>query len=178
MTTDAAPRERNPFLEAIGRVTMVGAELDFSLRHLLGCIALEPTLLMYANAASTNQLIEFCELALKIGHFAAEDASEIAACLKRADDFRKQRNTVVHGLFMPDESGAGVEAVMPQRKSWGYRASTVSVEHMEKLADEVALLRDSMFRAGWNAQAAKLPGMRRMPPPTPGQQVNGVTVPE
>ncbi|WP_381562918.1 hypothetical protein [Streptomyces eurythermus] len=178
MTMDAAPRERNPFLEAVGRVTVAGAELDLSLRQLLGSIAHEPTLLMYANAASTSQLIELCELALRVGHLAAEDVTAISACLKSANDFRKQRNTIVHGLFGPDESGTGLEAVMPRRKSWGYQASAVSIEQMEKLADEVVVLQARMFRAGWNASAARFPGMSKLPPLVPGQQVNGVTVPE
>ncbi|WP_228472585.1 hypothetical protein [Streptomyces cyaneochromogenes] len=63
-------------------------------------------------------------------------------------------------------------------KSLGYRASAVSVEEMETLADEVTLLQSDMFRAGWNARAAQMPGMRKIPAPAPGQTVNGVVVPE
>ena len=62
MTTDAVTRERNPFFEAVGRVTVAGAELDFSLKGLLGAIAHEPTLIMYANSQSTSKLIELCNL--------------------------------------------------------------------------------------------------------------------
>ncbi|MET8453500.1 hypothetical protein [Streptomyces sp. NPDC005209] len=58
-------------------MTLAGGELDFSLRHLLGAITHEPTLIMYANAANTSQLIEFCKLALKVGHLASEDVAEI-----------------------------------------------------------------------------------------------------
>ncbi|MEU0253296.1 hypothetical protein ABZ299_12470 [Streptomyces sp. NPDC006184] len=175
MTTDAAPRERNPFLEAVGRVTLAGGELDFSLRHLLGAIAHEPTLLMHANAANTSQLIELCKLALKVGHIAAEDVEAIQSCLARAEKFRNRRNTIVHGLFAPAESGVGMETMNPAKKALGYHTSAVTVEEMEALADEVAVLRDDMFRAGWNASSAKLPGMGRLPPRIPGQKVNGVT---
>ncbi|WP_445279649.1 hypothetical protein [Streptomyces sp. DSM 118148] len=178
MTSDAAPRKRDPFLEAVGRVTLSGGELDASLRGLLGAITFEPTLLMYANAANTSQLIEFCKLALKVGHLAPEEVTEIESCLIRADKFRTRRNTIVHALYMLKEPGDSIEAMNPARKSLGYHASTVTVEEMEALADEVVLLRDAMFRAGWNARAGKLPGMDRIPPPTPGQTVNGVRVPE
>ncbi|MGP4090746.1 hypothetical protein [Streptomyces sp. KR55] len=57
MTSDATPRERNPFFEAVGRVTVAGAELDFSLRQLLGTIAPEPTLLLSANTEGCARLI-------------------------------------------------------------------------------------------------------------------------
>lgn len=178
MTTNAAPRERNPFLEAVGRVTLAGGELDFSLRHLLGAITIEPTLIMYANAATTSQLIEFCKLALKVGHLPAEDVTAIETCLSRAENFRNRRNTIVHALYTPAESDSGVEAMNPLKKSLGYRASAVSVEEMETLADEVTLLQSDMFRAGWNAHAAQMPGLQKIPAPAPGQTVNGVVVPE
>ncbi|WP_406168336.1 hypothetical protein [Streptomyces sp. NBC_00996] len=61
------------------------------------------------------------------------------------------------------------------RKRLGYRVSAISVEEMEALADEVTVLRDDMFSAGWNARAAKLPGMRPIPPRAPGEKVNGVS---
>ncbi|MGW5368969.1 hypothetical protein ACWER6_26245 [Streptomyces sp. NPDC004009] len=178
MTSDAASRKRDPFLEAVGRVTLSGGELDASLRHLLGAITSEPTLIMYANAANTSQLIEFCKLALKVGHLAPEDVAEIDACLTRADKFRSRRNTIVHALWTMNESGDGIEAMNPVRKNLGYHTSAVTVEEMEALADEVLLLREAMFRAGWNARAAKLPGMRKVQPPAPGQTVNGVSVPD
>ncbi|MBW8796366.1 MAG: hypothetical protein JF597_23040 [Streptomyces sp.] len=50
---------------------------------------------------------------------------------------------------------------------------SVSVEEMEALADEVAVLRADMFRAGWNAAAAKMPGMAPIAPRKPGDTVNG-----
>ncbi|MEU9979514.1 hypothetical protein [Streptomyces sp. NPDC051014] len=174
MTTDATPRERNPFLEAVGRVTIAGAELDLALRHLLGSIAHEPTLLMYANNQNTSKLIELCKLALTVGHLAPEDVTEISACLARADRCRDRRNTIVHAIYAPDESDVGMEAMNPVRKNLGYRVSSISVEEMEALADEVTVLRDDMFRVGWNASAAKMPGMAPIPPRKPGDTVNGV----
>ncbi|MFJ9865974.1 hypothetical protein [Streptomyces sp. NPDC101165] len=72
-----------------------------------------------------------------------------------------------------DEPGASFEAMNPAKKNVGYRTSAVSVQEMEALANEVALLRDAMFRTGWNSRAAKMPGMRKIPPPP-----DGVTVPE
>ncbi|MFD5636232.1 hypothetical protein ACFWJM_19175 [Streptomyces sp. NPDC127077] len=175
MTADATARERNPFLEAVGRVTIAGAELDISLKSLLGAIALEPTLIMYANSQNTSKLIEFCKLALKVGHLAEEDIAEISACLGRAEKCRDRRNTIVHAIYAPDESGNGIEAMNPMGKKLGYRVSSISVEQMEDLADEVAVLRDDMFRAGWNARTGKMPGMRPIPPRAPEQTVNGVT---
>ncbi|MEU6591380.1 hypothetical protein ABZ923_19520 [Streptomyces sp. NPDC046881] len=111
---------------------------------------------MHANAANTSQLIEFCKLALNVGHIAAEDVEAIQSCLTRAEKFRNRRNTIVHKML-------------------GYHTSAVTVEEMEALADEVAVLRDDMFRAGWNASSAKPSGMERLPPRLPGQTVNGVT---
>ncbi|MEU7048057.1 hypothetical protein [Streptomyces eurythermus] len=175
MTMDAAPRERNPFLEAVGRVTLAGGELDFSLRHLLGAITLEPTLLMYANAANTSQLIEFCKIALSVGHLDAADVEEIMPCLTRAEKFRNRRNTIVHALYAPSESGVGMETMNPVKKNLGYRTSAVTVEEMEALADEVIVLREDMFRVGWNARAAKLPGMGKIPPRAPSQADNGAS---
>ncbi|MFJ9483588.1 hypothetical protein ACIRRI_53385 [Streptomyces mirabilis] len=48
--SNSPERERNPFLEAVRRVTLTGAELDISLKGLLGAIAFEPTLIMHANS--------------------------------------------------------------------------------------------------------------------------------
>lgn len=174
MTTDDAPRERNPFLEAVGRITIAGAELDVSLKGLLSMIAFEPTLLMYANSQNTSKLIEFCKLALDVGHLAPEDVAEISACLARAEQCRNRRNTIVHAIYMPAESGVGVEAMNPVRKDLGYRVSPISVEEMEALADEVSILRSDIFRAGWNATAAKRPGMGPFPPRESGGTVNGI----
>ncbi|MEU0965673.1 hypothetical protein ABZ357_09685 [Streptomyces sp. NPDC005917] len=50
----------------------------------------------------------------------------------------------------------------------------MSVEEMEALADEVVVLRDDMFRADWNATAAKVPGFRPIPPRQPSDKVNGI----
>ncbi|MFG2970992.1 hypothetical protein ACGFZS_47760 [Streptomyces sp. NPDC048288] len=174
MTMDAAPRERILFLEAVGRVTIAGAELEIALKALLGSIAHEPTLIRYANNQNTSKLIEFCKLALTVGHLAPEDVTEISACLTRADKCRDRRNTIVHAIYAPDEAGVGVEAMNPVRKNLGYRVSSISAEEMDALADEVAVLRDDMFRAGWNATAAKMPGMAPIPPRKPGDTVNGV----
>jgi hypothetical protein len=60
------------------------------------------------------------------------------------------------------------------RKNLGYRVSSISVEDMETLADEVSVLRDDIFRAGWDATAAKMPGMAPLLPRKPGDTVNGV----
>lgn len=175
MTLNNSPeRERNPFLEAVGRVTLAGGELDHSLRHLLGTIALEPTLIMYANATKTAELLTICRLALKASTLGAEHVTEIEACLNRADTFRNRRNTIVHALYMPAESGAGIDAMSPAKKTLGYNTSPISIEEMEALAEEVTVLRDDMFTAGWNATAGKMPGMQPIPPRKPGQRVNGV----
>ncbi|MFF8482242.1 hypothetical protein ACGFZG_14935 [Streptomyces antibioticus] len=174
MTNSEAPRERNPFLEAVGRVTLAGAQLDFSLRGLLGALSHDPTLLMYANAANTSQLLEFCKLALKSGIVGLEDAAEIEVCLRRAEKFRDRRNTIVHALYGQDESGTGMEAMNPARKQLGYHVSAVSVAEMEALADKMVFLQDDLFRAGWNARASRTRGMDRMPPRPPGQAVNGI----
>lgn len=174
MTTDAAPRERNPFLEAVGRVTIAGAELDVALKFLLGSIAHEPTLIMYANSQNTSKLIELCKLALTVGHLAPEDVDKLSACLIRAERCRDRRNTIVHAIYVSDEAGAGIEAMNPLKKNLGYRASSISVEEMEALADEIALLRNDIFSTSWNATAAKMPGIEPVPPRKPGDTVNGV----
>ena len=174
MTMDAAPRERNPFLEGVGRVTIAGAELDVALKGLLGSIAREPTLIMYANGQNTSKLIELCKLALAVGHLAAEDIAEISACLARAEKCRDRRNSIVHAIYAPGEDGVGMEAMNPVRKKLGYRVSSVSVEEMEALADEVVILRDDLFTAGWNATTGEMPGIKPIPPRKPGDTVNGV----
>ncbi|MFD4968927.1 hypothetical protein [Streptomyces sp. NPDC058424] len=168
------PGERNPFLEAVGRVTIAGTELDASLHHLLGAIALEPTLLMHANGANTDKLLQLCRLALTVGTVEPDDVTEIEACLKRADSIRIRRNAVVHSIYMTVELGQGMEALKPIRKSLGYNAKPITVEEMEALADEVTVLRSDMFRAGWNAGAGKQPGMGLIPPRKPGDTVNGI----
>ncbi|MFF4508218.1 hypothetical protein [Streptomyces sp. NPDC001401] len=179
MTLNNEPgRERNPFLEAVGRVTVAGAELDIAQKGLLGAIAHESTLLLYANSQNTSKLIEFCKPALDIGHQAPDDVAEISACRVRAEKCRDRRNTIVHAIYTPAETGNGLEAMNPVRKNLGYRVSSTSVEEMEALADEVTILRDDMFRAGWNTDAANRPGMDRLPPRQPGQRVNGVPPPQ
>ncbi|WP_406168338.1 hypothetical protein [Streptomyces sp. NBC_00996] len=62
-------------------MTLAGAELDISLKGLLGAITHEPTLIMYANSQNTSKLIEFCKLALDVGHLAPADVTEVSACL-------------------------------------------------------------------------------------------------
>ncbi|MFB8017301.1 hypothetical protein ACFC36_01910 [Streptomyces rubiginosohelvolus] len=165
MTADAEAPERNRFLEAVGRVTLAGAQLDFSLRSLLGAIAFEPTLLMYANAEGTARLIDLCKLALKVGTVAPEDMTEIEACLARANDLRIKRNTVVHSMFMQAEDGDGFEAMKPISKGLGVSVSILTIVEMEATAQAVEELRLDMFRAGWNARCADT-GMARMPHPT------------
>ena len=41
--------------------------------------------------ANTSQLIESCELALKVGHLSAGDVTAIESCLTRAENFRNRR---------------------------------------------------------------------------------------
>ncbi|MEU0104179.1 hypothetical protein ABZ313_02265 [Streptomyces sp. NPDC006251] len=66
MTSNAATPERNPFLEAVGSVTVAGAHLNSALHNLLAQLTFEPTLLVLANAEGTDRLIELCELALGV----------------------------------------------------------------------------------------------------------------
>jgi hypothetical protein len=174
MTTDAAPRERDPFVEAVGLVTIAGAQLDFSLRNMLGSITREPTLIMYANAASTSQLIELCRLALKTGVTADKFIPAIEDCLTRADRFRVRRNTIVHALYLPTGPDGGVEAMNPLKKKMGYNSSPVTVEEMESLVADATILRSDMFSATWNASTAGLPGMPPIPPRRSGEAVDGV----
>ncbi|MGW6214996.1 hypothetical protein [Streptomyces sp. NPDC055109] len=176
MTLSNTPkRERDPFLEAVGRVTLAGGEIDFGLRHLLGAIAPEPTLIFDANAASTDQLTRLCRLAVEVRQVEPADAAEIESCLKRVDDFRQRRNTIVHAIYSAAESG-GFEAMNPLRKRLGYRVTSISVAEMEALADDVVILRSDLFRVGWNASAAHS-GMERMPKPRSGEMVDGVPRP-
>ncbi|MGW0795954.1 hypothetical protein [Streptomyces sp. NPDC002692] len=169
-------KERDPFLEAVGRVTLAGGQIDHALRGLIGTITLEPTLSMHANAAKTQELVTIARLGLKGGKIDQPDADEIEASLKRVDRFRERRNTIVHALFMPAESGTGLDAMNPARKNIGYNTSSITVEEMEELADDAQLLIAELFRVGWNARAGKLPGMQPLPNPVPGQTVNGVQV--
>ncbi|WP_216588567.1 hypothetical protein [Streptomyces brasiliscabiei] len=157
MTPDATP-ERNPFLEAVGRVTLAGAALDASLRGLLGSIAHEPTLLMYANAEGTARLIELCELALTVGTVDGQDVIEIKACLTRARQLKDKRNTVVHSIFAPAEDGDGFEAMKPLRKNIGLSVSAITIAEMEATAESIEDLRSDMFRAGWNVNAKRMGG--------------------
>lgn len=173
--SDNPKRERNPFLEAVGRVTVSGGEIDFGLRHLLGAIAPEPTLIWDANAASTDQLTRLCRLAVKVRDVEPADAAEIESCLQRVDDFRLRRNTIVHAIYSAAGEGV-VEAMNPMKKRLGYKVTPVTVEEMEALADEVIILRSDLFRVGWNASAAHA-GMERMPEPRSGEVVDGVIRP-
>lgn len=173
MTSEPTPRERDPFLEAVGRVALAGAALDIALKGLLGRIAPEPTLIMYANSQNTSKLIEFCKLALRVEHLAKEDIATISACLDRAESCRDRRNTAIHAIYAPAEAGDGIEAMNPLSKKLGYRVSPASVERMEMLADEITVLMHDMSTAGWNATAGKMPGMQPIPPRLPGQTVNG-----
>lgn len=163
MTTDAATPERNPFLEAVGRVTVAGAHLDRSLHGLLGSIAFEPTLLMYANAGNTDQLIEFCRLGLTVGTLADEAAAEIGACLDRARALKDKRNVIVHSIFMEAEEGNGFDAMKPSRRKLGSSVTAITVEEMEAVAEQIEELRHELFRVGWNARC----GETGMPPMSP-----------
>ncbi|MFF7763136.1 hypothetical protein [Streptomyces griseorubiginosus] len=173
MTTEASPRERDPFLEAVGRVTVAGAHLDRHLHHLLGSLAFEPTLLVLANAEGTARLIELCELALKCyNHDEAADLADVKDCLARAKVLKDKRNTVVHSLFMQAEDGNGLEAMRPVRKTLGHSVTPITIEEMESLAKEMEELRSDLFRAGWNIRSAQtgMPRMRR-----PGEPAEAAT---
>ncbi|MEU0965680.1 hypothetical protein ABZ357_09720 [Streptomyces sp. NPDC005917] len=162
MTTDAATPERNPFLEAVGRVTVAGAHLDRYLHTLLGSLAMEPTLLVLANAEGTARLIELCELALKCYDHNAEDVTDVKDCLARAKVLKGKRNTIVHSLFMQAEEGDGFKAMTPVRKTLGHSATPFTVEEMEAVAKEIDALLHDLFRAGWNLRS-RLTGMRHIP---------------
>ncbi|MEU0428506.1 hypothetical protein ABZ235_33880 [Streptomyces canus] len=165
MTNDAAPSERNPFLEAVGRVTVAGAHLDRHLHSLLGSLAFEPTLLVLANAEGTARLIELCELALKCyNHDNPADLADVKDCLARAKTLKDKRNTVVHSLFMQAEGGIGLEAMRPMRKTLGHSVTPITIEEMESVAKEMDELQHGLFRAGWNIRSPQS-GMRRIPRP-------------
>ncbi|GGW47287.1 hypothetical protein CP966_25315 [Streptomyces galilaeus] len=164
MTTDPTARERNPFLEAVGRVTVAGAALDHNLHNMLGMLSMEPTLIHLANAEGTARLIELCELVVSVHGFAAEDAADIRQCLARAKALKDKRNTVVHSLYMGAEDGNGLEALKPLRRKLGHTATPITVEEMEALADDIVQLRTDIFRATWNARA-KEKGINRIPNP-------------
>ncbi|WP_406321287.1 hypothetical protein [Streptomyces sp. NBC_01637] len=161
----SASREPDPFFDAVGRVTVAGTAMDASLHNLLSAVALEPTLIMYTNAANTSQLIELCRLALTVGTVTSEDVTEIEACLKRADALRIRRNDIVHSLHMWEEAGDGIEAMKPIRKNLGYKTTPITIEAMRALAEEIHTLRGEIFRVGWNANAGRMPGMGGLIPP-------------
>ncbi|MFD8967730.1 hypothetical protein ACFV0C_22500 [Streptomyces sp. NPDC059568] len=175
INTDAA-RERNPFLEAVGRVTLAGAELDISLKGLLGSIARESTLIMYANSQNTSKLIEFCKLALTVGHLEPEDVTEISACLTRAEKCRDRRNTIVHAIYAPAESGGRHRGDEPREEEPGLS----SLLHLRRgdggsrgRGHRTAGRHVPSRLERWCWQAAR---HEADPPPTgPGQTVNGVS---
>ncbi|MFB7238089.1 hypothetical protein ACFCXK_25240 [Streptomyces sp. NPDC056269] len=164
MTSDAAAPERNPFLEAVGRVTVAGALLDKHLHGLLGTIAFEPTLLVYANADGTARLIELCELALTVGYIAPEDIPPIKACLARARELKNRRNKIVHSIFVRMEEGPELSAMMPLRKQLGASVTAITIPEMEETATQIEQLCSEVFVAGWNATSARR-GMTRIPSP-------------
>jgi hypothetical protein len=168
MTTDAAPPERNPFLEAVGRVTIAGAHLDRSVHNLLGCLALEPTLIVYANAEGSARLIELCELALECYNFDLADVDDVKACVARAKALKDKRNMIVHSIYMQAEEGDDLEAMKPMRKTLGQSVTPITVEEMEVLAAQIEMLRGDLFRAGWNIRCRET-GMRRLPRPGEGR---------
>ncbi|MFJ8192797.1 hypothetical protein ACIQ8D_24000 [Streptomyces sp. NPDC096094] len=176
MTSDAVTPERSPFFEAVGRVTVAGANLDSSLHHLLGQIALEPTLLRLANAEGAARLIELCELALQTyrSEIPAEDMAALSSCLVRAKALKDKRNAVVHSIFLQALEGEGLEAARPARKSLGQRVLTITIPEMETIADDVEALRLELFRAGWNA-GAHASGMSRLPAQSTNQDTAPIT---
>ncbi|MFC9703881.1 hypothetical protein ACFTWD_24670 [Streptomyces sp. NPDC056943] len=164
MTSDVPVPERNPFLEAVGRVTVAGALLDQHLHSLLGSIAFEPTLLMYANADGTARLIELCELALTVGYVAPEDVPPIKAGLARARELKNRRNKIVHSIFINTEEGPELSAMMPLRRQLGSSVTAVTIPEMEETAKQIEELCSEIFVAGWNATSARR-GMNRLPSP-------------
>ncbi|MFG1668768.1 hypothetical protein [Streptomyces sp. Y7] len=168
MTSNAATPERNPFLEAVGRVTVAGANLDFGLHNLLGQLAFEPTLIQLANAEGTARLIELCELALKTYDvdMLPEDVAEVQRCLVRAKVLKDKRNLIVHSLYMRAEDGNGMEAAKPLRRTLGQRVTKITVAEMEATAAEMEAMQHDLFRAGWNARARQT-GMSRIPTQSP-----------
>ncbi|MET7711012.1 hypothetical protein [Streptomyces sp. NPDC005407] len=171
MTSDATAPERDPFLEAVGRVTVAGAHLDASLHGLLGAIAFEPTLLKLANAEGTARLIDMCEVALTVGTLAPEDVAEVRACLARARELKDKRNQIVHSIFLQAEKGNGFEAMKPRSRKLGSSVVSLTVEEMEATAKQMAELRERMFRAGWNGRC-KMTGMTPIPPPAPSAEAS------
>lgn len=168
MASDEVTRERNPFLEAVGRVTLAGARLDSSLRNLLTSLAFEPTLIAYANSEGTDRLIDLCKLALQIRAVPPEDEAEVKRCLARAHDLKNKRNHVVHSIFLPEEEGEGFQALKPLRKSIGMSTTPITIAAMEETATEIEALLSDLFRAGWNARSHQM-GTPRIPEPAPGE---------
>jgi hypothetical protein len=175
MTANAAMHERNPFLEAVGRVTVAGAHLDLSLHNLLGQIAFEPTLIKLANAEGTARLIELCELALQTygSDIPAEDVATVSRCLVQAKSLKDKRNMVVHSLFFQSLEGGELEAAKPLRKRLGQRVTKITISEMEIIADSLEALCGDLFRAGWNA-GTHSSGMPRIAPQPTSEGV-GVT---
>lgn len=164
MTSNAVAPQRNAFFEAVGKVTVAGAHLDFSLHNVLGQIAFEPTLLSLANAEGTAKLIEWCERALANYDvdMDAEDVAELKRCLAKAKELKDKRNTIVHSLFMQSMEGEGMEALKPLRRTLGHKATKITIAEMEATASEMEALRGELFRAAWNA-TSKRTGMARIP---------------
>ncbi|MFF3647378.1 hypothetical protein ACFYXV_01870 [Streptomyces sp. NPDC002181] len=164
MAPDTPAPQRDPFLEAVGRVTVAGALLDKHLHNLLGSIALEPTLLVYANADGTARLIELCELALTVGYVAPEDVPPIKECLVRARELKNRRNKIVHSIFVRTEDGPALSAMMPLRKQLGASVTAITIPEMEEIAMQIERLCSDIFVAGWNATSTRS-GMTRLPQP-------------
>ena len=61
------------------------------------------------------------QLALTVGHLEPEDIANVSDCLIRAEKCRDRRNTIVHAMYAPSESGVGLDAMNPVRKNLGYR---------------------------------------------------------
>ncbi|WP_433892506.1 hypothetical protein [Streptomyces sp. CA-111067] len=152
MTLEEASRERNPFLEAVGSITLAGGMLDNHLRTLLGSLAHEPTLLAHANAESTDRLIDLCRLALRMQAIPKDEAAEVNKCLDLARDLKNKRNQVVHSIFFHQEDGE-IQAMKPVKKTIGMSGTAITVSEMEETAAQIQELCLELFRTGWNATA-------------------------
>lgn len=150
---DAEPQR---LYETIGRVTAEGVLLDHYLKVLLVVIDFSMTLANYANAASTQQLVQLCRLAISSSKAPADVTYNVNQLLDRADSLRNARNEVVHSLWQqaPDETAptqAGLLGLRPTRNKIGLKAvSTDSLAAMREIAASTYELRDEIFVASYN----------------------------